>query len=143
MTSGRIADAFPTILARRGADGFKPVNDTYGHAAGDQVLTEVAARIGRSVPDSPCIARLGGDEFAVLTTGHAGVGEPALIARRILRALEKPFAVDGATIRIGGTIGVAVGPDHGRRVEDLIAAADRAMYDGKREGKNQVRLYAA
>jgi diguanylate cyclase len=122
-------------------DGFKPVNDVHGHPAGDAVLVEVARRLTRSAPREACVARLGGDEFAVVVAGLSGSDSAALIARRMLKEFEAPFAVVDTDVHVGATVGVAVGPDHGRRTEDLIAAADHAMYEGKRNRRRQVRVY--
>jgi diguanylate cyclase len=124
-------------------DGFKPVNDTYGHAVGDALLVEIANRLRGCFPDPANAARLGGDEFAALIEYTEGTDVPALAARRILREIQRPIIVDGKSIAVGATVGIAIGPEAGRRAEDLIHAADLAMYEGKRQGRGTIRVFEA
>ena len=124
-------------------DGFKPVNDTLGHAAGDTLLIEVANRLRMCVPDRSGVARLGGDEFAVLIELTEPSDAVALAAKRILREIRRPILIDGRSVSLDATVGVAVGPESGRRAEDLIHAADVAMYEGKRAGRGTVRMFKA
>lgn len=119
-------------------DGFKPVNDRLGHASGDAVLMEVARRLRSCVPDSGLVARLGGDEFVALFEAPQGSTAAAVLAQQIMRDLERPITIDGHDIIVGATIGIAIGPGQGRRAEDLIHAADLAMYEGKRGGRGTV-----
>lgn len=119
-------------------DGFKPVNDTLGHTAGDAVLVVIADRLRSCVPEPGMVARLGGDEFAALLETPRGGAAADLLARRILREIEQPITVDGRNIAVSATIGIAIGPGEGRRAEDLIHAADLAMYEGKRSGRGTV-----
>lgn len=123
-------------------DGFKPINDTWGHAAGDTALLEVANRLKSCMPENGMVARLGGDEFAVLFEAPQGASAAKELAQNILRVLERPFSIKGQRVTIGATIGIAVGPANGRRAEDLIHAADLAMYEGKRSGRGAVVLAA-
>jgi diguanylate cyclase len=112
-------------------DRFKTINDTLGHPVGDQVLREVGLRVGAALRESDVVARLGGDEFAVLlTTGDAERADAA--ATKILKALEEPLAVDGQSMDIGASIGIARYPEHGDDAAALIRAADVAMYAAKR-----------
>jgi diguanylate cyclase (GGDEF)-like protein len=113
-------------------DRFKAINDTLGHPVGDQVLREVGARVRAALRDSDIVARLGGDEFAVLlATGsdHA----PRVVAEKIHKALEKPLVLDGQTMDIGASIGLARFPDHGEDANALLRAADVAMYAAKKD----------
>jgi diguanylate cyclase (GGDEF)-like protein/PAS domain S-box-containing protein len=106
-------------------DGFKPINDTYGHHAGDVVLVRVAERLAAALPAGAVAARLGGDEFAVLLPG-AGRGDADLVADRFLTALAEPIEVDGQRLRIGASVGVVAGT--GGDPEALLREADEAMY---------------
>lgn len=123
-------------------DGFKPINDTWGHASGDAALLEVAERLKSCTPKTGMVARLGGDEFAVLCEAPLGRTAARSLAQGILHELEKPIAINGRDIAISATIGIAIGPANGRRAEDLIHAADLAMYEGKRSGRGTVVMAA-
>ena len=113
-------------------DGFKEVNDTYGHHVGDQLLQQIAQRMEGLLRGSDTVARLSGDEFAILPAigmeGEAG----ATTAKKILRALEQPFTIDDRSIRIAGSIGIAVYPSDGQDAPTLMRHADAAMYVAKR-----------
>jgi len=129
-------------------DGFKPVNDLHGHPAGDAVLREAARRLSASVRAGDTVARLGGDEFVVVQTGVVQDGEAEMLARRIIRQLSQPYHIEngdkGVTeIRIAASIGIAMAPDRGLDLEQLIACADQALYQAKRAGKAQLRFCAA
>jgi diguanylate cyclase (GGDEF)-like protein len=123
-------------------DGFKPVNDTYGHAAGDELLIAVGRRLQDCAPGSALVARLGGDEFAILLP-KAGrdEGAPLAAATKILAGLQRPFDLSGREVSINASIGIATGPDNGRRAEDLTDAADKAMYEAKRAGRGTIRVF--
>ena len=114
-------------------DQFKNVNDSLGHAAGDELLVAVGRRLVGCVPAADTAARLGGDEFAVLVedTSHTDAGE---VADCILRALEEPFAVRGMEVFLSGSIGIAFGSSRG---DDLLRNADLAMYEAKRQGSGR------
>jgi diguanylate cyclase (GGDEF)-like protein len=127
------------VLMMLDLDGFKEVNDTFGHSAGDQVLVQVARRIGASVRGGDSVARLGGDEFAVLLA--MGTPEQALsVARRILAALELPLALKISTASVAGSIGIATG-GLGDTADELLRNADLAMYAAKDAGGNGFRVY--
>ncbi len=112
-------------------DGFKGLNDTFGHRAGDRVLRELAVRLEHSVDPEALVARLAGDEFAVLMPGPDRDAATAA-AGRLLSAFRVPFSVGGTEVALGASIGVAFGPDHGSDADDLVHAADVAMYHAKR-----------
>ncbi|WP_285623898.1 sensor domain-containing diguanylate cyclase [Kineosporia sp. NBRC 101677] len=120
-------------------DGFKAVNDTQGHGAGDELLVQVADRIAASVRASDVVARLGGDEFAVLCPGIPDAETALQTARRVLAVLSKEFDLSETRARVGASIGVAVAVD-GDTGPELLHAADQAMYEAKRAGKGAVRL---
>jgi len=111
-------------------DGFKDINDFYGHATGDAVLIETTARLNRVLREGDALGRMGGDEFAVALVGLAGVAA-APVVDRLTRALEPLHHVHAATIRIEASLGTATAPDDGRDVHALMAAADAAMYEVK------------
>lgn len=115
-------------------DGFKPVNDTYGHAAGDAVLCDIAGRLAGHLRATDTAARLGGDEFAVLLESPADAAAALMVAEGILSALRRPFLHEGREIRVGGSIGVATSPRDGDKPDRLIAVADDRMYRAKRAG---------
>ncbi len=115
-------------------DGFKPVNDRYGHAAGDAVLCEVATRLNARVPRDSLVARLGGDEFAVVLPRIEIVGDALIIGMDLRAALRSPMLIDGAVVEIDGSFGIAMLGDHPGGVQPLMAAADRAMYKAKYGG---------
>jgi diguanylate cyclase (GGDEF)-like protein len=115
-------------------DGFKAVNDTAGHHAGDALLCAVAQRLLSSVRDNDLVARLGGDEFAVLLTSDPDEQRARAIAERIHDRLREPFLIEGGEISIDGSIGVALYPDHAGDVQTLIRGADALMYEAKRAG---------
>jgi len=116
-------------------DGFKPVNDRLGHLAGDQLLMAVAERLHGCVRESDTVARLGGDEFVIVLPDVAAPEDAAIVAGKVVQSLQEPFELEKATAQIGTSIGIALFPENGTTSEDLIAAADRAMYLAKQAGK--------
>jgi diguanylate cyclase (GGDEF)-like protein len=123
-------------------DKFKPVNDQLGHEAGDTVLVEVAARLRACIRDVDTAARLGGDEFVVVLQDVTNDYDIEVVAGRILAAMGAPFAAGGQQRLLGASMGVAVSPNHGEDVDELIRCADAAMYAVKRETRNGFRFYA-
>ena len=124
-------------------DGFKPINDTHGHAAGDAVLEIVAERLLESVRGNDIVARLGGDEFVVVLTHLADTEVVRDVLQRLLERLRMPIALpDGATAQVSASLGVALCPGDGHSVNILLRCADEAMYEAKGAGRNQVRIYA-
>ena len=118
-------------------DGFKDVNDTYGHDAGDVLLKEVGKRLLSCVRKVDTVARIGGDEFLLVITELQSPDGAELIAKHILQLMSKPFAHDGKRATVGVSIGIALYPDHGMDAESLIRQADKAMYVIKNSGKNR------
>jgi diguanylate cyclase (GGDEF)-like protein/PAS domain S-box-containing protein len=112
-------------------DRFKKVNDTLGHAAGDEVLRQAAARIRACVREIDTVARLGGDEFVVLLESDVRTDTPGIIGERIRNAFATPFDWQGLEVRCGASLGVSLYPDHARDSAALIASADEAMYREK------------
>ncbi len=129
----------PVALALIDLDRFKDVNDTLGHAAGDNLLQDVALRLSGVLREGDLVARFGGDEFAVLLPG-TGETDGAEIARRLLASLLPPCAINGRLINIAASIGLAVSPLHGRDAATLLKKADVAMYAAKR-GRGGFVLY--
>jgi len=116
-------------------DGFKPVNDTWGHAAGDSVLAEVGRRLLDEVRESDIAARLGGDEFVVVLCAAADREAIVSAARKLLRALAQPYVLAEGVASVSASIGVAFFPEDGKSGEALLAAADQAMYAAKQAGR--------
>ena len=112
-------------------DRFKKVNDTLGHAAGDEVLRQAAARIRACVREVDTVARLGGDEFVVLLETDVRPDTPGIIGERVRAAFGTPFDYRGAEVRCGASVGVSLYPDHARDPAALLASADEAMYREK------------
>lgn len=117
-------------------DGFKAVNDTMGHAAGDLLLQVVAERITQCVRADDTVARLAGDEFTILLPRVRGTEAAERVARTIVRELARPVVAQERILHVTSSIGVALFPDAGHDVETLLAAADAAMYAAKSRGKN-------
>ncbi|UTH74614.1 GGDEF domain-containing protein [Chromobacterium sp. IIBBL 290-4] len=124
-------------------DGFKQVNDTLGHDAGDALLCILADRLNNTVRMGDTVARLGGDEFIALLPAIQDCGQAEQIAERMLRSVSEPVQLWGRTISLGASIGIAFNPGQGDSAETLIAAADAAMYQVKRQRKRGYRLAGA
>jgi len=134
-----VAEAPATVLLLD-LDGFKEVNDTLGHSAGDAVLVEVARRLRHCCQPSVMLARLGGDEFVALVPGDDPRAARHL-AETLVAAIAEPYEYAGARVEIGVSIGVALAPAHGARPEDLLGAADLALYRAKAAGKGHVEFF--
>lgn len=122
-------------------DGFKAVNDVYGHLAGDQLLTEIASRIQKISRQADTFARFAGDEFAILAANIRDSEDMAQHARKILQAVQEPVHLNGQAVSVSISIGIAIFPDHGCSVDTLIRHADQAMYEAKQSGKNAWAIY--
>ncbi len=122
-------------------DGFKPVNDTHGHAIGDRVLREVAGRLDFCVRRTDYVGRMGGDEFTLLLTSAKKVRDAEIVAAKILESLAENFEAGGSSFSISASIGIAFFPDHAQSADAIINAADAAMYRAKNQGKARFLLY--
>jgi len=127
-------------------DGFKHINDTMGHPAGDELLVEAARRIRYCLRESDVAYRFGGDEFVVWLPTVGGTRDAGLVGERILRSLRKPFELKSgsagkARVVVTVSIGAAILPDHGRTVEEATKSADIAMYCSKEAGKNRLTIF--
>ncbi|WP_052144716.1 sensor domain-containing diguanylate cyclase [Halalkalibacter okhensis] len=122
-------------------DGFKKVNDTYGHECGDRLLKEVANRLNESVREEDLIFRLGGDEFIIICE-EADKEEASHIAERILFAVSQSFLIKDFEVSVSPSIGISLFPEDGQNRETLIENADKAMYDAKRKGKSNFQFYS-
>lgn len=132
----------PLVLCYIDLDGFKPVNDRRGHAAGDRLLQEVASRLQACVRENDTVCRLGGDEFVLMLTNLENVAEHAAIVERAKSELCRPFAVDaGVEATISASIGVALFPDDADEPDALLCRADEAMYQAKAQGRNRICQY--
>ncbi len=124
----------PVALLVMDLDGFKEINDTFGHHGGDQVLRQVASRLKGQLRESDTIARLGGDEFAVILPGARDEAAAGLVAGRLLEALLQPMLIDGEQLEIRASIGIVLFPRHGEDADTLLRRGDTAMYVAKRSG---------
>ena len=134
-TGTRVATMFIDL------DHFKNINDTWGHATGDAMLVEAAARMQACVRESDTVARIGGDEFAVILTDMREDQFADKVASKIAGALERPFLLQGAALYLSASIGIAIYPIHGTSSETLFENADAAMYAVKRNGRRGYRLF--
>jgi diguanylate cyclase (GGDEF)-like protein/PAS domain S-box-containing protein len=132
----------PCAVLLMDLDGFKSVNDTLGHQAGDRLLQQVSQRMRGVVRKADTIARYGGDEFAIVPWGATDVPRAVLIAEKILQAVDKPFTIDDQPLAVNLSIGIAVSPQHADDADDLIRRADVAMYAAKR-ARSGFSVYSA
>ena len=123
-------------------DGFKPVNDTYGHAVGDALLVQIAQRLSAALRISDVIARVGGDEFIGLFPDVGNRDSLSFLGERLLGVFDEPFEVMGHLVSLSGSIGLVVAPADGEDQDSLLKAADEAMYRAKQAGKRRVQLSA-
>lgn len=142
MIQEALRDGSKVALLFIDLDGFKEVNDTYGHETGDKLLIEVAKRLKKSVRRDDFVARLAGDEFVVVLKDIYSKEDIIRIAHKLLSNLDEPFFIDGHYIQIGASIGIAVLPDDAFELETLVKYADRAMYHSKFTGKNRYTFYS-
>jgi len=122
-------------------DHFKAVNDSLGHLVGDELLKEVADRLRGCVRETDTIARLGGDEFAIIQTVLQRPNDAALLAQRVQEAIKAPFSIEGNRVVIDTSIGIALAPEDGNSVEELLKNADLAAYAAKADGRGAFRFF--
>jgi len=134
-SSGKIALLFIDL------DGFKAVNDTYGHQIGDELLLYAANSFTSSVRSSDIVARVGGDEFIIILPNIKEQDEALKVASNLIQRISKPININNNEIKIGASIGVSLYPDHTKDIDILIKLADNMMYKSKNAGKNRVTLY--
>ena len=124
-------------------DGFKQINDTLGHGAGDVLLKMVAERLVASVREDDTVARLGGDEFIIALWHVSSTDYAATVALKVIEAVSRPYVLEGHTVSITASAGVSIYPVHGEDADTLMKSADLALYEAKRAGKNAYRISAA
>lgn len=123
-------------------DGFKAVNDTFGHEAGDQLLKGVSDRLSSCVREVDTVARVGGDEFMIVLANIGNRAGAEKVAQSVIDAIDQPFKLQDHVASVGASVGIALYPDHGERPEVLLKRADEAMYAVKRSGKNNYEFAA-
>jgi diguanylate cyclase (GGDEF)-like protein len=136
-------DASRTAVLMLDLDGFKLVNDAYGHAVGDLALQEFAKRTTEVMRSGSLLTRIGGDEFAIIAPNISSLDDPTVLARRIVAAVTEPFLVGKIQTTLGVGIGIAISPEDGTNFEVLVQHADRALYRAKGEGRNSIRFFEA
>ena len=123
-------------------DGFKQINDRFGHYTGDGLLQEVAERLRHNIRGGDTVARTGGDEFIFILNNVSHAENAAIVARKIIHELTEPFITYGNTCLISGSIGISIFPDDSDEMETLITQSDDAMYKAKEKGKNNYQFFA-
>ena len=131
----------PLTLLHIDLDRFKDINDTLGHAAGDQVLKQAAGVLRAHVPAEDFIARIGGDEFVLLSHRDPAAADFPALSARLVEAISEPMAIAGHDCRIGASIGIATRNDAEETAEQLLVNADLALYEAKRRGRNRVEAF--
>ena len=121
-------------------DGFKQINNTLGHGAGDALLKMVAGRLVATVREEDTVARLGGDEFIIALWHVSGTDDAATVALKVIEAVSQPYGIEGHTVSITTSAGVGIYPVHGEDADTLMKSADLALYEAKRAGKNAYRI---
>jgi len=122
-------------------DGFKTINDTYGHDAGDKLLQAFAARIGGCIRQSDTMARIGGDEFVILLPDINNKEDVLQVGRKIRDCCKKPYEIDKQTFSVTVSIGISLYPEDGKEIDTLLKKADSAMYTVKASGKNDLAFF--
>jgi len=123
-------------------DGFKNVNDSFGHSSGDLVLQDVAKRLKKRTREQDTVARIGGDEFLIVLTNVKDIADAAVAAKRLMDTLSVKFVVQGHSLGISCSVGISIFPEHGMDVETLLKHADAAMYSVKENGRNNFQFFA-
>lgn len=129
------------VLALIDLDGFKPINDQYGHHAGDEVLKEISQRLLDTMRTTDTVARLGGDEFAVIFSKLNDLATTQECLKRVVDSLAQPIRYENTSLIVSGSIGVAIAPEHGTEISELLRKADSAMYIAKEE-KGRYLIYS-
>ncbi|MEX0604048.1 MAG: diguanylate cyclase [Marinobacter sp.] len=135
-------DLVPLAVLYLDMDKFKHINDTFGHTIGDNLLREVARRLGQCVRESDTVGRMGGDEFAIVLDGIGRPEDVTMVAEKILTVLSAPYVLEGKTLITTPSLGIAVYPEHGRDDLQLVRHADDAMYAAKRKGGKRYSMVA-
>jgi len=123
-------------------DNFKDVNDNLGHSVGDKLLIEVSKILSELLRKSDTVARMGGDEFMIILRDTKGTNCNHIVARKIMQSLSEPIEIDGHSMKVTTSIGIACYPEHGDDVESLTRLSDIAMYEAKRKGKNNYKVFS-
>jgi diguanylate cyclase (GGDEF)-like protein/PAS domain S-box-containing protein len=137
-----LAAGGPAAVMLLDLDGFKDVNDSMGHQAGDQLLIQAAARLAAAMPEGATVARHGGDEFALCLPGIGDARAAGRIVERLQACFAEPFVVAGRSAFLAASIGIALAPEHGTCPEELMVNSDLALYGAKADGRNTSRLFA-
>jgi diguanylate cyclase (GGDEF)-like protein/hemerythrin-like metal-binding protein/PAS domain S-box-containing protein len=135
LTARRATQSFALLMLD--LDGFKSINDRHGHDAGDRVLQRIAARLLATLRETDSIARIGGDEFAVLLPMLKARGDAMTVADRLVDLARQPISLGQFQVKVGASVGIAVYPEHANTVDHLLAAADSALYEAKRRGRDR------
>jgi diguanylate cyclase (GGDEF)-like protein len=138
---GSASDTAQLAVLMLNLDGIKTVNDTYGHAAGDKALNDFARRVSAIVRADAFLARVGENEFAIIMPGIGSLDDPSNLARRITAAGAEPYVVENMTAEFGVGIGIAIAPNDGGNVDQLVKRADRALYRAKAAGRSSIRFF--
>lgn len=149
LFNDRVEQALATAKRQKGQfaicfldlDGFKPVNDEFGHAVGDELLTRVATVLQEVVRDTDTVARIGGDEFVLLLTPLSNWEQATNVSNRVIEQLTTIRDVNDHEVNIGASIGISIFPDHGANLDQLMRNSDMAMYCSKRAGRGKVSMY--
>ncbi|MHB1592280.1 MAG: GGDEF domain-containing response regulator [Sulfuricella sp.] len=123
-------------------DGFKQINDTLGHDAGDTLLSMVADHLVAAVRQEDTVARMGGDEFVIVLWELNHADDVAKLASKVIQAVSQPYRIQGRSVSMTASAGISIYPTHGEEVETLMKSADLALYEAKRTGKNDYRIAA-
>ena len=137
-----LAQGVPLAVMFIDLDGFKPINDEYGHDVGDEALKIASERMGACIRESDIVSRIGGDEFVILFTGLSDEDVLRNRGDKVLEMVGTPMWIDGNRLRMGASIGISVYPKDAKDAEGLLNAADEAMYAAKQGGKNAYRFYS-
>src|SRR5581483_10576434 len=122
-------------------DRFKSINDSFGHRAGDTLLQSVAARLRGCVRETDTVCRHSGDEYLIVLSALREAAEAAIVADKIVRSFDKPYLIEHQELSVSASVGISIYPDDGQTMEDLIRAADAAMYHAKSGGRNRFEFF--